>query len=106
MIIAIIGTAVAGANGAWSYDLGALSDGVHSLSAIAVDRAGNSSGPSPSLRLTIDTAAPPAPPAPGLLAADDSGVIGDGITNVPSRSAGRASCCGGPWSRNAHFAPR
>ncbi len=38
--------------------------------------------PSQGVKLTIDTTPPVAPSAPGLLATDDSGTKGDGITNV------------------------
>jgi large repetitive protein len=53
-----LGTAVANASGAWSYALGALSDGTHSLTAIAVDAAGNAGVPSAALAFTVDTAPP------------------------------------------------
>ena len=43
--------------------------------------AGNTSAASGAFTLGIDTVAPAAPSAPGLLAADDSGALGDGITN-------------------------
>jgi hypothetical protein len=63
-------------------DPGRVPDGVHLYTDRQVDAAGNIGPPSPSTQVTIDTIPPVAPPAPGLLAADDSGVPGDGITNV------------------------
>ena len=80
---AVIGTATAGADG--SYDeapASDLADGTHALRVQAVDVAGNASLPSPAFLLTIDTLAPATPPAPALFARDDSGVAGDGITDV------------------------
>src|SRR5262249_26970423 len=60
----------------------ALGDGTYALRARAVDAAGNVGAAGPAFSLTIDTAAPSAPAAPALAAADDSGVVGDGVTNV------------------------
>jgi hypothetical protein len=80
-----IGTTVADENGAWSIVTRTLADGKHSLSAKASDAAGNTSGGSPVLSLTIDTKAPPAPIALDLLAAADSGVSAtDNITRITS----------------------
>ena len=59
-----------------------LADGVYMLRAVAVDFVGNASAPSAALTITIDGTPPAAPPAPGLLPSDDSGTLGDGITNV------------------------
>jgi subtilisin-like proprotein convertase family protein len=64
-------------------DLGATpTDGTHVYTAIEEDVAGNLSMASVGLTITLDTLAPPTPAAPQLLPADDSGVKGDGITNV------------------------
>ncbi|WP_426075185.1 Ig-like domain-containing protein, partial [Janthinobacterium sp. DSP2-3-3] len=80
--VTVLGTAVA-TGGAWSITSSALGDGVHTLSAKAVDAAGNSSAASSPLSLSIDSGAPAAPPAPVLSAASDSGASNsDGITNV------------------------
>lgn len=57
-------------------------DGTYTYLARLVDRAGNESLDSPSLVVTIDTVSPSTPTVPALLPADDSGVPGDGITNV------------------------
>ncbi|WP_426074981.1 Ig-like domain-containing protein [Janthinobacterium sp. DSP2-3-3] len=80
--VTVLGTTVA-SGGAWSITSSALGDGVHTLSAKAVDAAGNTSTASSLLSLSIDTSAPAAPPAPVLSAASDSGASdSDGITNV------------------------
>ena len=79
----IIGTGVTNASGAYSIaPASALGDGSYSLTVQAIDAAGNASPPSSSFALTIATKSPAAPSAPSLLATDDSGVKGDGITNV------------------------
>ena len=73
------GTALANAAGAWSLTpVTALSDGSHSITATAIDVAGNTSSAA-SLGLQIMTSVPT--PTIGLTASSDSGVIGDGITN-------------------------
>lgn len=53
----VLGTAVA-SSGAWSITSTALADGVHNLTAVVVDAAGNSSAVSAPLALTVDTAGP------------------------------------------------
>ena len=50
-----LGTAVTNANGAWSYTTGALSNGVHVLTATATDIAGNTSVISQAIDPTIGT---------------------------------------------------
>ena len=75
-----VGTAVGG-----TYSIllnSALSDGTYSITASAIDAAGNAGPAGAPFTLTIDSTPPASPSAPGLLAADDSGVLGDGITNV------------------------
>ncbi|WP_404401464.1 Ig-like domain-containing protein [Pelagibacterium halotolerans] len=57
-----VGTAVAADDGSWSMT-GTLSEGPHSLTAKAVDAAGNISAASNALAVTIDTTAPEAPHA-------------------------------------------
>nr|WP_052170063.1 Ig-like domain-containing protein [Massilia sp. JS1662] len=76
----VLGTTTA-TNGAWSITASTLADGSHTLTAKAVDAAGNVSNASSGLTITIDTAAA-APGAITLAAAGDSGAVGDGITNV------------------------
>jgi GTP:adenosylcobinamide-phosphate guanylyltransferase len=78
----VVATTTANAAGAWSVSTSALADGVHSLTAGAIDVAGNASPLSAPLVITIDTAAPAAPGVPALDAASDSGRSNtDGITN-------------------------
>ncbi len=79
---AVVGTGTA-PGGSYTIQLAsALADGTYAVTAAATDVAGNASAASAPFTLTIDTTPPAAPPAPGLLAADDSGTVGDGITNV------------------------
>ena len=59
-----------------------LADGTYVLHAQAADVAGNVGPAGPTFTLTILTAIPATPAAPSLLSADDSGALGDGITNV------------------------
>jgi VCBS repeat-containing protein len=75
-----IGTALAAANGSWSFTTAVLADGLHNFTATARDAAGNNGPASTALTLTIDTGAPAAP-ALALAAASDSGAAGDRLTN-------------------------
>jgi hypothetical protein len=52
------------------------------VSIAAFDDSGAASPPSPALALTILATPPAAPPSPALLAADDTGVSGDGMTRI------------------------
>ncbi|WP_313028949.1 Ig-like domain-containing protein [Massilia alkalitolerans] len=84
-----LGSTTADAAGAWSIaSILPLEDGVHALTVVQRDRAGNTSAASSVLTLTIDTAIPVAPAAPVLDAGSDSGTPGDGITsdNSPTLS--------------------
>ncbi len=74
----IQGTAIAAANSTWSFDAVAKPDGVYSITATATDAAGNTSGASSPLAVTIDTAGPAAPTITGFTA--DTGTLGDRIT--------------------------
>ena len=70
-----------------SCDVPQLSDGVWSVTATRSDDAGNTSAPSASLSLTIDTVAPTPPGVPDLMDASDLGTSStDNITsdNTPS----------------------
>ncbi len=79
----VIGTTTTGTDGSFTISPTAtLLDGTYSLTLQAVDAAGNISKSSPALTLTIDTTAPSAPTAPTLLPADDSGTLGDNLTNI------------------------
>src|SRR5262249_3316721 len=79
----VLGTSATAGDGSYTLSPSApLADGSYTLTVRAIDVAGNIGANSGSLSLTIDTQAPPAPTGPTLLAADDSGAKGDGITNV------------------------
>ena len=76
----------------WTLDLSAATpasgtlaldtNGPNTVTASAVDPAGNAAPTTATQTLTIDTTAPVAPARPGLALASDSGVSGDGVTNV------------------------
>ncbi|MHC8383994.1 Ig-like domain-containing protein [Pseudomonas sp. LB3P14] len=69
-----IGRAKADASGNWTFTPAtALSEGVHTLTAKAIDAAGNTSGASNSFGLTVDTVAPSAPTIDTVY--DDQGAI-------------------------------
>ncbi len=69
--------------GVWSVTPGSpLADGVHRLTAIQTDPAGNASAPSAALDLTIDSQAPSAPGALALSPVSDTGVPGDRQTRI------------------------
>jgi hypothetical protein len=79
----VLGTAVADAAGVWTITTSTLADGVHSLTASAVDIAGNVSAPSSPLVITVDTVAPPAPAELDMLALSDTGISdSDDVTRV------------------------
>src|SRR5262245_4468774 len=80
---ALTPTAVADNTGHWSITLtAALPEGLNNLTAKASDVAGNTSGPSSTLGLTIDTTAPAAPTGLTLDPSTDSGTVGANVTNV------------------------
>jgi hypothetical protein len=74
----VLGTATADGSGAWSFTTASLDDGGHSFTATATNGDGTSD-PSTALDVTVDTAAPTAPTIASF--SDDSGVVGDGVTN-------------------------
>ncbi len=78
----LAGTAVATGGTYTIQPMSAQADGRYAVTATVTDANGNTSPASAALLLTIDTKAPAAPPAPSLFANDDSGLVGDGITNV------------------------
>jgi Bacterial Ig-like domain len=79
----VYASATAGSNGSYVAELTSpLADGTYALDAVAIDVAGNVSQPSPTLTFTIDATPPLAPSILTLLAADDSGTLGDDVTNV------------------------
>ena len=75
-----IGTAVTGADNAWSFTTGTLTDGTHVFTSKMVETGGNLSAASAALNVTVDTVKPDAPVF--LSITPDSNVAGDGITNV------------------------
>src|SRR6185503_3280310 len=75
----LLGTATANGTGAWSFTTGQLANGGHSLTATATDAAGNVSGTSAALSVTVDTAAPAVPTIASF--SPDSATVGDGITS-------------------------
>ncbi|MBF0124741.1 MAG: hypothetical protein HQL60_05335 [Magnetococcales bacterium] len=80
------GTAVV-SGGVWSTDIDLVTSGTHAIKAIQTDAAGNPSAVSAVLVIgtllnsTTDDTAVAAPAGLSLLAADDSGLVGDGVTN-------------------------
>ncbi|WP_247871932.1 Ig-like domain-containing protein, partial [Azospirillum sp. TSO35-2] len=79
----VLGTGTAAGSGVWSITSSTLGSGGHTLTATAVDVAGNSSTASTGLAITIDTTAPNAPDGLALASGSDSGSSGsDRITNV------------------------
>lgn len=80
---ALLGTGASDANGNWSAYVDApLAEGVHTVTVLQEDKAGNASAASGPLSFTIDRTGPAsAPPAPLLAAASDTGILdNDGIT--------------------------
>jgi fibronectin type 3 domain-containing protein len=64
----VVGGALASSSGSWLVRTTTLAPGSYSLTAVAVDEAGNQSAPSAALHLTIDTTAPTvsiSSPSPG-----------------------------------------
>jgi Bacterial Ig-like domain len=79
----LLASAVAGSNGSYTAKVSnPLADGSWTLDAVAIDVAGNVSPASATLTFTIDTTPPLAPSILTLLPADDTGTIGDNLTNV------------------------
>ena len=56
-----LGTATANVGGVWSYTTGALANGTHSITATDTDTAGNVSGASAAVAVTVGNVAPVAP---------------------------------------------
>ncbi|WP_432700889.1 Ig-like domain-containing protein [Kluyvera cryocrescens] len=73
----VLGTTVAGSGGAWSINLPVLSEGPHKLTAKAVDSAGNSSGSSNQVAITIDTIPPEK--ISGITVTDSHGAVTSGM---------------------------
>ncbi|MFZ2268532.1 MAG: Ig-like domain-containing protein [Azonexus sp.] len=81
----VLGTTTADGSGHWSITSSALSAGSHTLTAKATDTAGNTSGASAGLAVTIDTTGP-AITFSALSLSADSGAGGDFITNTASQT--------------------
>ncbi len=78
-----VGTGVVGANGTFAVSpTAALADGVHNLATTQSSAAGTASSPSPAVQVTVNTVPPPTPATVQLTPSSDSGVAGDGLTNV------------------------
>jgi hypothetical protein len=72
-----------GSTGSYTVQVSTLlPDATYVLHAVATDVAGNVSPAGPMFSLTIITAIPATPSIPTLYSADDSGKVGDNITNV------------------------
>ena len=81
--ITVVGRATVDGDGAWSVTpTAALADGTHTLAATITDPAGTTSPRSDPLVLTIDTAIPATAFGLTLAPGSDSGIAGDGLTNV------------------------
>ncbi|MEZ3500634.1 Ig-like domain-containing protein [Pantoea sp. KPR_PJ] len=79
----VLGSVTAGAEGNWSFTSPTLEQGPHSLNVRVSDAAGNSSVPSGTVTVVVDTVAPV---APTLSASNNNGatatpVLNNGITN-------------------------
>ena len=74
----LLGTATAGANGAWTFVTVPLPDGMHSFTATDTV-SGITSAASVAMNVTVDTVAPTAPTIASF--STDSGTVGDRITN-------------------------
>lgn len=74
----VLGTTVANAGGAWSYTTGALTNGTHTVTVTATDKAGNASAVASVNAAILDTVAPVAPIFTTY--SPDTGKAGDAIT--------------------------
>ncbi|RJT30338.1 hypothetical protein D6C13_25190, partial [Rahnella woolbedingensis] len=80
----VLGSAVVGADGSWTFTPDALADGLYDITVTETDAAGNVSDPSAAYDFTIDTVAPAAPVITDVV--DDSSeqpvdVAQNGFTN-------------------------
>jgi hypothetical protein len=79
----LVGLGLADGAGNWQVQTVSLGDGTHSLTAVQVDAAGNSSAASSPLTVKVDTLVASLA-TPLLVSADDTAVAGDGITHKTS----------------------
>ncbi|WP_395446400.1 beta strand repeat-containing protein (plasmid) [Aminobacter sp. UC22_36] len=81
----VLGSTTADGSGNWSITSSALADGAHTLTVKQTDIAGNISGASPGLVVTIDTAAPAGTPTLSTITDDVAAITGNvangGVTN-------------------------
>ncbi|WP_182422050.1 Ig-like domain-containing protein [Aureimonas sp. ME7] len=82
----VLGTTFADQSGNWSIASSKLADGAHTLTVKAVDAAGNTSGASAGLALTIDTTVPAATPSTVKFSADSGRASGDLVTRISAQS--------------------
>lgn len=87
-----IGTTTSDSSGVWSFTTATFTDGSHSITAKAMDTAGNLSTASTALSVAVDTVAPDAPAM--LSFSPDSNVFGDGITNANQIAIAGAAAAG------------
>ena len=91
----LLGTSIVAQNGIWSVTPAAgLADGVHGLFVTTTNVAGDVSAASDILDLTIDTTTPAAPTGLLLAPVSDSGLSGDGLTNVTTPAITGAGTAG------------
>lgn len=74
----VVGTATVDSNGNWSWRPGSnIAEGNHEYTATATDEAGNVSGSSPGITITVDTIAPNTPVISAVGSAQDGGFTTD-----------------------------
>jgi hypothetical protein len=91
VVPAVLGAAIPGAGGLLTLgltDSGPVPAGTHTYQVRQLDLAGNLSLPGAALTVQVDISLPAIPSAPVLLpgappAGDDTGVVGDNVTNLP-----------------------
>lgn len=82
----LLGTAVAGATGAWALTVGPLAEGPHAITARATDVAGKVGATTAVLTVTVDTSWT-SPTVPDMFASSDTGISGsDNITRLTTPS--------------------
>ena len=108
-----LGSALADGSGAWSFILGHLADGGHSLTAVAVDASGAASAPSSALKFTVDTQiAPPQVNDISLMTWKQAGLTGSAEAGSVVKVYDNGSLAGtttanasGTWSLADHIGP-
>ena len=83
----VAGATTTATGGSWTIVASSLTEGVHSVTAVSTDAAGNASLASGALPVTVDLTPPATPPAPDLDAASDSGASSsDNVTKLTTLS--------------------